>query len=122
VTNDPWDDEDLRPSGAYVVFSKPGDSVEGKVVHIGKHLFPATKDQPEKLSPKLDIEEDDGTLRTLTAGQAQLSAKLREHRPQVGQRLKVVYTKEEDRGGGRRLKHFDVTVTGSPVDDDGVPF
>ena len=58
----------------------------------------------------------------LTAGQAQLKAKLLEARPMPGDRIRVTFDSVEKRGGGKTLKHFTVqlkkggakTATGLP--------
>ena len=105
-----WDTVSID-SGDYVKFERVGDSVSGTVKAIGTHTFPATADGPEKTVPQLAIVTDDGQERTMTAGQVRLLAALAEQRPEVGDHLTVAYVREEPRGGGKKMKHFDVNVT-----------
>lgn len=103
--SDIWDDPDLRPDGDYVKFEEPGDSVTGDVIGVGKHTFP-----DGKVCAKLTIRTDEGEDKTLTAGQVRLVAELREKRPTIGDRIRVVFTEVEKRPGGKTMKHFTVDV------------
>jgi hypothetical protein len=113
-----WDDPELAASGDYVKFETEGDSVTGDVVVIGKHTFP-----DGKVAAKVVIRDDDGEERTLTAGQVKLAQALREERPEVGDRIRIVFTEIEKRPGGKTMKHFKVEVkkgaakTAAPVAD-----
>ena len=118
-----WDDPTIRPSGDYVRFETVGDTLVGDVIGLGIHEFP-----DGKRAAKLIVRDDEGEERTLTAGQVQLASKLAEARPEVGDRIKIVYTENEKRSGGKTLKHFDVSVkkggakTTMPVPADDEPF
>lgn len=102
-----WDDPDLRQSGEYVTFNNPGDKVTGTVLSIRKHKF-----DDGSVAPQILLTDDsDGEERTVTAGQIRLKAALAEKRPQVGDRISIELTQVEKRAGGKTLKHFDVTVT-----------
>jgi hypothetical protein len=100
-----WDDPTIRPAGDYVKFDEPGDAIVGEILAVAVHTF-----EDGKRAPKLVIRTDDGDERTLTAGQMQLSAKLAEQRPEVGDRIAVTYIGSEKRAGGKTLKKFDVVV------------
>lgn len=102
---DIWDDPELAIGGEFVKFEEPGDSVTGDILAIGKHTFP-----DGKVAAKLIIRDDEGEERTLTAGQVQLASKLREARPEPGDRIRIVFTETEKRSGGKTLKHFSVDV------------
>lgn len=93
------------PNGNYQKWENPGDSIAGDV--IGKGVG---QDVNGADVPQLVILRDDGEEITVTAGQAQLRAKLMEANPNVGDRCKIEYTRSEDRGGGKTLKHFEVNV------------
>lgn len=100
--SDEWDG---LPNGNFAKWETPGDEIVGDVV--GKGIGRDLKDNPV---PELIIRRDDETEVTVTASQGQLRAKLLEARPQVGDRVKITYTKNEKRDGGKTLKHFDVVV------------
>lgn len=102
MSNDPWDG---LPNGKYVKWENIGDEVVGDV--IGKGIGPDANGQDV---PQLTIRKDDGEEVTITAGQAQLKAKLMEARPQIGDRIKIRYEKAEKKDGGKTLKHFEVVV------------
>jgi len=68
-----------------------------------------------KVSPKLILRMDDGTEKTVTAGQVRLKAILAETRPQVGQTIRITMTEIEKRSGGKTLKHFSVEVGALPA-------
>ena len=113
MNNDPWDD---LPSGEYVKWSEPGDTVVGVVVSksIGFDLN-------QRPCPQLTVRLDDGTDRIVSASQAQLAARLKELRPAVGQKVRIVYTGDERREGGKTLKLFTVDVKGEPAPVEQVP-
>lgn len=104
-----WDNPDFNSGGEFVTFDLPGDGVRGKVVAIGTHTWPATDTKPARVVPKLIFDTEEGE-KTLTAGQVQLIAKLKEARPAVGDMVEITYTRPEKRPGGKTLKHFEVTV------------
>jgi len=107
--NSVWDE---FPASDYIQFENPGDTVTGTITSIGVHTW-----ADGKKSPQIGLDTPDGD-KTLTAGQVQLAAKLRELRPNVGDTLTVTYTRSEKRDGGKTLKHFDVKVAGG----DRAPF
>lgn len=116
-----WDDAELRAGGEFVKFDNVGDEVVGVITAIAVHRW-----DDGSVCPKLHLTTDDGEDRTLTAGQVQLKAKLAELRPEVGDRIRVKFTQNEKRAGGKTLKHFEVDVKrggGTAVaEDDKPPF
>lgn len=104
-----WDDPELA-AGEYVKFENPGDTISGVITLIGKKRW-----DDGKVAPQLDIIDEAGESRTITAGQARLQYELREQRPEVGDRIAITFTSVEKRAGGKTLKHFDVTVTRGAV-------
>lgn len=100
-----WDEPDMRPDSNFVKFETIGDKVVGDIDGITIHTFP-----DGKRAPKLFIRDDSGEVQTLTAGQFELKTKLAELRPDVGDRIAIVYTASEKLEGGKTLKRFDVTV------------
>ena len=100
-----WDEADMRPDSNYVKFESVGDKCVGTIDGIAIHTF-----QDGKRAPKLYIRDDDGEVATLTAGQFELKTKLAELRPEVGDRIAIVYTSQERLEGGKTLKRFDVQV------------
>jgi hypothetical protein len=102
-----WDDPEIQPSGDFVKFENPGDTVTGRITLIGKKRW-----DDGNVSPQLDLVDGNGESKTVTAGQVRLQAALREQRPEVGDTITITYTSMEKRAGGKTLKHFDVTVNG----------
>lgn len=111
-----WDDPDMKVGGDYIKFENVGDTAVGTIRHIGKKVW-----DDGSVSPTLLLACDDGEERTVTAGQIQLKAKLAEARPQVGDRIRIEFTENERRAGGKTLKHFKVDVKAGepapPADD-----
>lgn len=101
-----WDDPEIQVAGDYVKFEAVGDKVVGDVIAVSKHTFP-----DGKTAAKVVIRDDDGTDRTLTAGQMKLAEKLIELRPAAGDRISIEFTSIEKRPGGKTMKHFDVKHT-----------
>lgn len=116
MSNDPWDGVS---NGNYAKWETVGDEVVGDV--IGKGLGP---DMQGEMVPQLTVRRDDASEVTVTASQGQLKGKLLEGKPQIGDRIKIVYVRKEDRGGGKTLKHFEVTIKSggakSPVTPEAV--
>jgi len=102
-----WDDKDISSTGDYVRFEAVGDGVEGTITNLERHTFTDDETGEKRVTPKLTIKCDDGTEKTLTAGQVRLRLRLVELRPEVGDYLKVTMTDLEKRGK-KTLKHFDV--------------
>jgi hypothetical protein len=105
-----WDDPEIQPSGDFVKFENPGDTVTGRITLIGKKRW-----DDGNVSPQLDLVDGNGESKTVTAGQIRLQTALREQRPEVGDTITITYTSMEKRAGGKTLKHFDVTVNGGSV-------
>lgn len=101
--HDPWDD---LPKGDFWTWENPGEELVGDI--ISKSV---DEDFNGKPAPCIGIRQDDGTETLLTAGQAQLKAKLLEARPAVGDRIKISFDSIEKRGGGKTLKHFTVKLS-----------
>lgn len=102
MPNDPWDS---LPAGEFWTWEEAGQTLVGDV--IAKNIDKDFNDNP---CPGLTIRQDDGNEVRLTAGQAQLKAKLLEAKPQIGDRVKITFTATEKRAGGKTLKQFDVSV------------
>lgn len=100
----PWDDIP-RSGGTFFKFESPGDSVKGVVSRIGKG-----SDFDDKPCPEFDLDLDDGTTVTISAGQAQLKRKVMELLPSVGDTVVIVYTSDERTPKGGSMKCFDVAV------------
>lgn len=99
-----WDDVPDSSEGTFVSWDSVGQEVVGVITDITTGT-----DFNGVPCPQLTIGEgDDESI--VTAGQAQLKAKLKALAPRKGQRIKIVYTKKEPRAGGKTLKHFDVFV------------
>ena len=105
-------DYDKYTGGDWVSFKNPGDQVIGTIKDVREG-----RDYNGNPCPELILEVDDeGTEQTLTAGQSMLQRLLAETRPQVGQRIRVVYTGDETSPNGRIMKAFTVDVKdGEPL-------
>lgn len=122
-----WDTPEFAPaSGEFVKFVNVGDSVAGKVEHIGKKTW-----DDGSVSPQLDLITDDGEAKTLTAGQVRLKMALAEQRPEIGDHITVTLDEIQKRPGGKTLKVFSVVVkraaaaaakSAAVADDDEMPF
>lgn len=103
--------EDFTSNGDFVTFKEVGDSVIGviKALRTGK-------DFNGNPCPELILEVD-GEEQTVTAGQVLLKAALAEKAPQVGDKIKIVYSGiGEARPGKAPAKQFTVEVKpGEPV-------
>lgn len=100
-----WDDPELLPSDNFLKLENEGDSFEGKI----KALRTKTWDDGSKC-PEILLVQPDGSEATWSAGQVQAKRKLAELRPEVGDTIRVVYTRQERRTGGKTLKHLDIQV------------
>lgn len=98
---------------------KVGDKIVGQVSSVE---VVATKFGPR---PLLVLETDDGP-RKVWASAARLRSGLAESNPQVGDKLGILFSDEEDVGKGNPMKIFKVKVEKStpaePVDPDTAPF
>ncbi len=104
-----WDDDEIKSDDVdYIKLEAVGDTCEGVISAIARQTFTDDDSGEKKVVPKLTLRAQDGTERTLTAGQIRLKKQLIELRPEVGDHLKVTLTQIEPRGGKKKLKHFDV--------------
>lgn len=112
----PWSDIP-RGGGAYFKFESPGDSVKGTVSRIGKG-----SDFDGNPCPEFDLDLEDGSTVTISAGQAQLKRKVMELLPGVGDTVVIVYTQDERTPKGGSMKCFDVAVkAGDGAAPDSTP-
>jgi len=100
-----WDDPELQAGGDFVKFDNVGDTIAGTITAIRRQRF-----DDGQVAPQILLTADDGTERTLTAGQIRLKTKLAELRPEAGDHITITLTDVEKRSGGKSLKHFDVKV------------
>lgn len=103
--------EEFVNNGDFVSFKEVGD----KVVGIIKQIRTA-KDFNGNPCPELVLDVD-GEEKTVTAGQVLLKAALAEKAPQVGDKIRIVYSGVGDAKPGRApAKQFTVDVkAGGPV-------
>lgn len=112
----------MKPaSGDFFKFENPGDAITGTITALQVKTWPDGSSSPQLV---LDTEDAEGVV--VTAGQAQLKAKLFEQKPAVGDQVYIKFTETEKRSGGKTLKHFDVRVKKAaekpaPVVDDSKP-
>ena len=94
------------PTGAYVKWDEPGQRIVGDVleVRVGKSL------QGDKV-PEYSIRLDSGDEVIVTASQGQLKALCLKERPVAGDRVRITYTGDQRRDGGKTLKLFTLDVT-----------
>lgn len=100
-----WDDPELQAGGDFVKFDNVGDTIAGTITAIRRQRW-----DDGSVAPQILLTADDGSERTLTAGQIRLRTKLAELRPEAGDHITVTLTEIEKRSGGKSLKHFDVQV------------
>lgn len=96
-----WDQFDSD----FIKFDEIGDSVAGTImaIRVGKDF----KGNP---CPELVVRTDNGD-KTVTAGQAKLKPELARLKPQVGDRIAIVYSADGDAKPGQApAKLFDVQV------------
>lgn len=107
MSNDPWSDIS-RGDGLYQRWTDPGDKVVGTIVEMG-----IGSDINGNPCPQLTVNTDSGDV-IVTCSQAQLRSKIIEvHRTEtlnIGDKIAIVYTGNENRAGGKTLKMFDVQV------------
>jgi hypothetical protein len=97
-------------TGDWVQFKEVGDGVIGVIKAIREG-----QDFNQNPCPELIIETDDGEEKTLTAGQVMLKAALAEKAPQVGDKIRVVYSSiGVARPGKAPAKMFTVDVKPGP--------
>lgn len=111
-TNVSYNWEEFKNNGDYVSFGEVGDSVVGIIKQLR-----TGKDFNGNPCPELVLDVD-GEEKTLTAGQVLLKAALAEKAPQVGDKVRIVYSGiGEARPGKAPAKQFtvDVKTGGQPV-------
>lgn len=110
--SDTHDWDQYKNTGGYVSFKEVGDTVVGtiKTIRTGN-------DFNFNPCPELVLIMDDGEERTLTAGQVMLKAALAEKAPQVGDKIRIVYSANgEGKPGKAPAKLFTVDVkAGDPA-------
>lgn len=112
MTDQPNDDIDWDSfgSGQFVKFENIGDSVTGTITRV----YTGT-DFNGNPCPVLDLTTPEGEERTLSCGQANLKAQMRELRPRVTDTITVTFNRTEKAEKGLR-KVFVIEHT------EGVPF
>lgn len=118
-----WDN--FKQTGDWARFDNPGDKVVGviKALRTGR-------DFNGNPCPELILEQDDGSEITVTAGQVMLKAALAGKAPEVGDKIRIVYTGDsEARPGKAPAKLFTVDVKKGPfelqragISNDDAPF
>jgi len=98
------DEWDGLPSGDFAKWDSVGDEITGDVIGKGVGV-----DFNGGACPQIVVRRDDESEVTVTAGQAQLKAKLLEAKPQVGDRIKIAFTGTEKADKGDK-KLFEVNV------------
>lgn len=91
-----------------ISFDEVGTEVAGALIEYQDYKNPAGEHYP-----KLRIQRKDGSVAVVIASQARLLAALcDEHKPAVGDRIRIVYTGESDRAafGLNKTKEFTVEV------------
>ena len=97
--------EEFTNNGDFVSFKEVGDSVVGIIKSIR-----TGKDFNQNPCPELILDVD-GEERTVTAGQVLLKAALAEKAPQVGDKVRIVYSGIGDAKPGKApAKQFTVDV------------
>lgn len=80
--------------------------ITGILIDLGEHRA------RDEVIPKLRIQQDDGTIVIVIAGQTRLQAELVKYGPAVGDHITITYTGESSRAapGMNRTKEFTVVV------------
>lgn len=108
MSNFNWDE--FKQTGDWVRFDNVGDGIIGVI----KALRQGT-DFNNNPCPELVIETEDGDEKTVTAGQVLLKAALAEKQPQVGDKIRIVYSGVGDAKPGKApAKQFTVDVKKGP--------
>jgi hypothetical protein len=105
-----WDDPDIKAatsSGEYKKWETVGDNVVGKILAISPKGGSNFDGDP---CPLVVIEGDDGEEVKITLAQANLVRTVAAARPEVGDRVAIVFTDVEKLDGGRTLKKFTCEV------------
>jgi hypothetical protein len=99
-----WDQH--KQTGDWITFDNVGDTVIGDIIAIR-----TGEDFNRNPCPELVIRTDDGAEKTLTAGQVRLKSELAAQAPQVGDRIRIVYSGVGDAKPGKApAKLFEVAV------------
>ncbi len=109
--------DDYTGTSNYVTWKEIGDQIVGTIKQVREGTDAKGNPCPELI---LEVGEDADEV-TLTAAQAMLRRLLAEERPQVGQRIRVVFTGEERTELGGTMKVFTLDVKdGEPLVNPGV--
>lgn len=99
-------------SGDYVKFEEVGDAIIGVVKDVREGR--TFNGDP---CPELILEDGDGDEHTVTASQVMLKAALAEHAPQVGDKIRIVYSGVGDAKPGQApAKLFTLDVKKGPFE------
>lgn len=99
-------------SGDYVKFENVGDQIIGVIKDVREG-----RDFNGNPCPELILETDDGSERTVSAGQVLLKAALAEKAPQPGDRVRITYSGVGDAKPGKApAKQFTVEVKRGPFE------
>lgn len=110
-----WDQH--KRTGSWVTFENVGDTVIGDILAIRTGT-----DFAGNPCPELVLRLDDGEEKTLTAGQVMLKSELAAQAPQVGDRIRIVYSGVgEAKPGKAPAKLFDVAVKSGAALNSGSP-
>lgn len=104
-------------TGDYFKWEKIGQRVEGEIVSISSHTFPATNDRPANTVPVLEVEQDDGDTVEVTCSNMDLVSQLKALAPQVGQSISMEYLRDVPTSFGGTKKIFLVRL----IDDTPPP-
>lgn len=103
-----WDE--FAQTGDWVRFDQVGDGVVGVIKAIRQGT-----DFNQNPCPELILETDGGEEKTVTAGQVLLKSALAEKRPNVGDKIRIVYSGIGDAKPGKApAKQFTVDVKTGP--------
>ena len=115
MSNFNWDE--FKQTGDWVTFKDVGDTAIGDITAIR-----AGQDFNGNPCPELVIKMDDGVERTVTASQVMLKSALAEQAPQVGDRIRIVYSGVGDAKPGKApAKLFDVALQAKSANPTPAP-
>lgn len=99
-----WDDPDLKLGGDYFAFNTLNDEIVGVIAKV------TLKDDTMRSKKVVDLTFtlDDGTEKTVTAGQYDLARQVLDLRPAVGARMSIKWARTEPSGKASPKKLFDI--------------
>lgn len=106
VSNNPWNNPNLQSGD--VKFEQPGTSVTGIVMALEPVYLQAMGAQAARWVMRVDIQEQDGRVRSFKTTTTQLADRLSEIQPLVGDWLHVRYDGQRQLGGGQSMKLYTV--------------